>query len=125
MYGAVRCSIINNTVVDINDATPGPSWIAIVPNKDGTPSEDCIIRNNIATHVTVSEGVSEDHNYIVENYSDYNNIFNDFSSFDLHVKSGNTAIIDAGSDSLAPDYDFEGNPRPAGNGYDIGAYENR
>ncbi|MBN2103152.1 right-handed parallel beta-helix repeat-containing protein [bacterium] len=41
---------------------------------------------------------------------------------DLHLLSGCKAV-DHGTGTGAPDEDFEGNPRPSGSGYDIGAYE--
>jgi hypothetical protein len=122
LYGAFHSRILNNTVIDLNDTSPGPPWIAIVPHKDGTPSKDCLIRNNIATHITVTQGVAEDHNYVIEHFSDYATIFIDPSSYDLHL-NGNTPVIDTGSSKLAPTSDIEGNPRPNGAGFDLGAYE--
>ncbi len=121
LYGAFYSRIVNNTVVDINNASPGPSWILINTHKDGTPSGDCVIRNNIATHVTATEGVSEDHNTVIE-YNEYADLFADFENFDFHLKPDAPAI-NAGSAELAPDSDIEGNPRPNGEDYDIGAYE--
>ena len=41
---------------------------------------------------------------------------------DFHLQSTSPAI-DAGTASGAPAYDYDGNPRPNGSGYDIGAYE--
>ena len=41
---------------------------------------------------------------------------------DYHLQPGSPAI-DAGTATGAPTVDLEGNPRPAGTGYDIGAYE--
>jgi len=41
---------------------------------------------------------------------------------DFHIKS-DSAAIDKGLSTYAPDYDFEGDPRPAGSGYDIGIDE--
>lgn len=40
----------------------------------------------------------------------------------FHLKK-NSPAIDHGTDTDAPDHDFEGNLRPAGNTFDIGAYE--
>ena len=41
---------------------------------------------------------------------------------DLHLKSG-SPCIDTGTATGAPDTDLEGNIRPQGAGYDMGAYE--
>lgn len=44
------------------------------------------------------------------------------SNIDLHLVS-NSPAIDNGTGTDAPIADFDGNPRPSGMGYDIGAYE--
>ncbi|TGO02189.1 hypothetical protein PN36_29160 [Candidatus Thiomargarita nelsonii] len=41
---------------------------------------------------------------------------------DFHLKAGSPAI-DTGTAESAPDSDLDGNPRPNGQGYDMGAYE--
>ena len=43
-------------------------------------------------------------------------------SEDLHLVTG-SACIDAGTSNNASTEDYDGNPRPQGAGYDIGAYE--
>ncbi|MEN8219291.1 MAG: choice-of-anchor Q domain-containing protein [Pseudomonadota bacterium] len=43
-------------------------------------------------------------------------------TLDLHLTAGSPAI-DVGIPESAPDTDFDGNPRPSGKGYDMGAYE--
>jgi len=48
--------------------------------------------------------------------------FRDPDRFDFHLLP-NSPAIDAGIDELAPDHDAEGNRRPQGKGYDLGAYE--
>ena len=42
--------------------------------------------------------------------------------FDLHLLPTSVAV-DHGTSTGAPSQDYEGNPRPSGDGYDIGAYE--
>lgn len=122
LYGAINCRIFNNTVIDQNNETPGPPWIAIVPHKNGTPSRNCLIRNNIASDITATQGVAEDHNYIIGNYSDYPILFLNPAGNDLHLNPG-VPVIDAGSAESAPRTDIEGNARPHGAGFDLGAYE--
>ena len=41
---------------------------------------------------------------------------------DFHLRQG-SPCIDTGTSNGAPDKDLEGNPRPQGDGYDMGAYE--
>ncbi|WP_410627636.1 right-handed parallel beta-helix repeat-containing protein [Amycolatopsis sp. cmx-8-4] len=43
---------------------------------------------------------------------------------DYHLAAG-SAAVDTGSAALAPAFDLDGVPRPAGAGFDIGAYERR
>ncbi len=62
----------------------------------------------------------QDAHSLVE-YSDAN-LFVDPANLDLHLKESSLAVDHASSD-LAPPIDFDGNPRPNGNGFDIGAYE--
>jgi hypothetical protein len=49
-------------------------------------------------------------------------LFVDPTGFDLHLPEGCPAI-DQGTADGAPSEDYDGNPRPQGSGYDIGAYE--
>lgn len=51
-----------------------------------------------------------------------NNFFVDINSNNLHLTSSSLAV-DKGASHNAPDTDFDGNTRPSGQGYDIGAYE--
>lgn len=51
-----------------------------------------------------------------------NPLFVDTANFNFHLMAGSPAI-DAGSAVYAPAFDFDGNPRPQGMGFDIGAYE--
>jgi len=120
LYGAVNCKIVNNTVVKnpINAFTMTP-WIGIYNHKNGTASTENIIRNNIASSYNNMYGSTVDHNATTTDYAAY---FTDYSSFDLHLKQGSPAI-DAGSPEDAPGLDLEKNPRPSGNGFDLGAYE--
>src|SRR5206468_9648869 len=41
---------------------------------------------------------------------------------DFHLRDGSPAI-DSGTSANAPSFDLDGNPRPVGAGYDVGAYE--
>ncbi len=49
-------------------------------------------------------------------------LFKDMSNWDFHLIEGSIAI-DKGTSVNAPSVDYDGNPRPQGAGYDIGAYE--
>ncbi len=121
LSGARNCHIVNNTVIDVNDESPGPPWIRVGSHKNGTLSQDCVVRNNLTTALNSDEGqnITEDHNLIV---TDLNTLFVDAASFDLHLIAGAEAI-DQGSEDLAPPGDRDGIVRPQGEAVDIGAYE--
>ena len=120
--GGKNIKIINNTVVDRDITTELNPWIMVAEHKDGRPSTECIIRNNIVSHrITASNDTIADHNYEAD-YSEFDTIFLDPNNLDFHLKSG-SPLIDEGSSEGSPNMDLDGNPRPNRNGVDIGAYE--
>jgi len=120
LSGATNCMMINNTVVDLNDEKPGPPWVRFSDHKDGTPSTGCVIRNNLTTSINASsEGVTIDHNIIIDDYDTY---FVDYAKGDLRLKAGCPAI-DSGSAEGAPASDIMGRKRPIDGAVDVGAYE--
>jgi len=123
LYGAYNCIIRNNTVVDPSpDITPGASWIRVADHKDGTPSEDCIVVNNICNRTTTGPETSTMHNLIIDSYALYDENFEYYSDSNLKLKE-TSAAIDAASDGHAPAFDLENTLRPQGVSSDIGAYE--
>jgi hypothetical protein len=118
-YGMRDSAIVNNSVIDNVDGQPGPPWIMVTDHKDGTPSSNVVVRNNLATDFELSgNNITDDHNLLIE---DATALFV-APPFDLHLVAG-SAAIDAGSAELAPDVDIEGRHRPQGAGFDLGAYE--
>ncbi len=123
LYGAINCKIINNTVVDQNDSKPGPPWIKITAHKNGTKSSGNIVRNNLTTALSNDTGMGQqDHNRTIPQFSAYDDHFVDYANTDLRLHK-NSSAIDAGSSKDAPQIDIDGNKRPQGDGFDIGAYE--
>jgi nitrous oxidase accessory protein NosD len=111
--------IVNNTVIDLNQTSPGPPWIMVNPHKDGRPSENVVVRNNLSTDFSlVGTNVVGDHNI------EFTNAAALFVAppFDLHLRPG-TAAVNSASPLLAPLSDVEGVARPQGGGIDRGAYE--
>jgi hypothetical protein len=77
-----------------------------------------VLRNNIFGEGPVSNGsFTSDHNVTGDPG------FVDPAHGDFHLKAGSTKAIDQGSASGAPAFDLDGVARPAGAGFDIGAYE--
>lgn len=119
LYGVRNVRVVNNTVLDPNAESPGPPWIKLTEHKDGTPPENCIVRNNLATAFTSStSGVTEDHNIVLDDLTKY--FVN--PPYDVHLLD-NAPAIDQGVSDLAPQADIEGIPRPQGSAVDVGAYE--
>ncbi len=118
--GAVRCKIVNNTVIDPNDRRPGPTAVRIGNHKNGTPSRNCIVRNNLVSALDVrGEGMIVDHNLIV---GDPVEMFLDFANADFRLRA-NCPAVDAGVAEGAPPVDIRGTARPQGDAVDIGAFE--
>jgi hypothetical protein len=139
IYGG-HAAVLNNTFADPNPGRPGhivlygivndvniENNISYYPNtafiRSSTPDNDSdiIIQNNLvfAGDVVYSAGAG----YVVNgNITGTDPLFVDPALRDYHLLPGSPAI-DAGLPDLAPGNDFDGNPRPLGEGFDIGAYE--
>lgn len=121
LLGARNVRIVNNTLLDNRRGErPGPPWIQVGPHKDGTPSEDIVIRNNLTETITLdAESSVEDHNLL---FADPATLFVDPANYDLHLRDDAEAI-DMGESEMAPETDRDGIPRPQGDAVDLGAYE--
>ena len=111
--------IVNNTVIDVNQVSPGPPWIMVAPHKDDRPSENVVVRNNLATDFSLAGiDIVADHNI------EFTNAAALFVAppYDLHLLAG-SAAVNTGSADLAPQFDLERIPRPQGGAIDRGAYE--
>jgi parallel beta-helix repeat protein len=112
--------ILNNTVIDNDDGQPGPPWIMVNPHKDGRPSANVTVRNNLATDFDLAgNAIVDDHNATLTDLGAY---FVNPAGFDLHLLP-NAPAVDNGSSELAPALDLERIPRPQGRAVDQGAYE--
>ncbi len=117
-HGMIDSRIVNNTVLDLNEETPGPPWIRVADSND-TPSQNVVVRNNLATQFSLGGvDITADHNLQID---DAGALFL-APPYDLHLLAP-SAAVDAGSPDLAPLSDIEGTPRPQGSAPDLGAYE--
>ncbi len=121
LYGANNCKIINNTVLDPTpQVEPGMSWIRINNHDDGSPSMDCVVKNNISNQYVVQG--DESNNSVLTTLEQYRDHFVDIDNIDYHLLP-DSPLIDAGDDSVAPMMDRDGIIRPQGLASDIGCYE--
>lgn len=119
LLGARRCTIVHNTVLDPSpNMTPGASWIQVDNHKDGTPSEDCLVANNVANQIMV-DGVTIN-NTTLSSKSEYDEHFEDYSTYNFSLLP-TSSLIDSADPAYSISYDFAQNLRD--DRPDIGAYE--
>jgi hypothetical protein len=119
--GANNVRIINNTVIDPTpDITPGASWIRIADHKDGSPSSNCVVANNVANKFVID--AIDVNNFVLTDYEEYSSNFIDYSIADFRLLS-TSSLIGAASLEYAPETDINGNLRLIDNIADVGAYE--
>ena len=147
LYGVKNAMVANNTVV-ASDPGVHPTWIMVTKGKDGVPSSNAIVRNNIVTilnctgdnvivdhniaskSITISEGgktkitakagiVGLQNKIVPGIYNTLVDVDNVKALYDLHLRTGSPAI-GAGNPKQAPLMDIVGEPRRVP--MDIGAY---
>ncbi len=130
-------NISNNTIYQNGSYLGGWAYGILVDNPD---ANDVIIRNNICYRNDAQIAIQQlgeervvDHNLIFGNNAALgslygsdsiigNPLFVDSSTYNFHLLSTSPAI-DRGSPIDVPDFDFDDNSRPLGEGFDIGAFE--
>ena len=144
LYGVIHAIVVNNTVI-AGHPDKFPTWITVHNSKDKSPSQDVVVRNNIATtfqldgvdfkfdhniaqlkiQFDTQDGIKDSssvgkHDEINPDIASYFRKFDPGAArFDLHLKADSPAV-GAGSADLAPAVDIEGRPRTPP--IDIGAY---
>lgn len=126
LLGVVNSRVVNNTVMDINDTSPGPPWISVEAHKNGTAPTGCVVANNLTTALSNHADVTEAGNLLLKDVAtDLTTLFVDPAAYDLRLLAG-SAPIDA-ADTSSPDFtaliDADGTARPQGSGVDVGAFE--
>ncbi|WP_446038943.1 choice-of-anchor Q domain-containing protein [Streptomyces sp. SID1121] len=118
LYGMNNSRIVNNTVVPRSPATN--SEIRLTNQKDGTPSNGNIVRNNLARTFNTGAGTNTQHSNNITVGTAYSTYFVNYPAGDLHLKPGSPAI-GAGTNRDAPTLDADKKPRSTT--FDVGAYE--
>lgn len=130
-YGMKNSKILNNTVIDqIPDDNVSP-WIMITDHKNGTPSENCVVANNlVSSSINISgNNVKEYSNYLFgkNNYDTIYKAFTNPDANDFHINPNdftNKNIIDLGTyfdGYISSETDKDSKVRDSKP--DIGAYE--
>ncbi|MFF3755381.1 choice-of-anchor Q domain-containing protein [Streptomyces sp. NPDC002018] len=118
LYGMNDSKIVNNTVVPRYPATD--SEIRLTHQKDGTPSNGDIIRNNLARTFNTGAATNTQHSNNITVGATYSAYFVDHPGGDLHLKPGSPAI-GGGTTRDAPTLDADRKQRSTP--LDVGAYE--
>jgi Right handed beta helix region len=123
VYGARNAIVANNTVANTNNLTGGDPFLAVVNHKNGTPSSNVIVSNNLAMKF-VDENRPGSTVVFRKNsvIGTPGAVFRNPSALDYRPKS-TSGFIDTGDAASATSIDLLGNPRPSGAGPDRGAYE--
>lgn len=130
-YGMRNSYILNNTVIDQNYDNDTSPWIMVTDHKDGTPSENCVVANNIV-HRSISVSgtdVVARNNYVIgrDNSADLYDLFADPDNLDFHLITSDLTteyIIDQGelfAGMISATLDRDDQPRV--DAPDLGAYE--
>ncbi|MDW4550096.1 right-handed parallel beta-helix repeat-containing protein [Defluviimonas sp. D31] len=122
--GALNSTVVNNTVLRPDGSADKAPWILIGYHKNGTPSKNTTVANNLVTRINTKPDATN--NVVVTNNIEVTNSANEFTSVatqNFTLKSSALAI-DAGTAKLAPPSDIVGGSRPKGKAPDAGAYEN-
>jgi hypothetical protein len=95
-----------------------------VDTTTGSTFDFNLVTNPVARHVSLERWQQQgfDTHSIAVPAGMLAGVFVDPAADDYHLAAGSPAI-DAGTATQAPATDIDGNPRPGGTGYDIGAYE--
>ncbi len=123
VYGARNAKIINNTVVSASGNPAKSPWLRVFPHRDGTPSTDVMVANNLAmsfggTSNTTNRVASVSNTVITYPAT----MFSDVKRFN-YVPKAASGYIDTANMLYAPKTDIMGAARPYGKGPDRGAFE--
>ncbi len=123
VYGTHNATIVNNTVVSISGMPAKWPWIMVTTLKDGSPSQNVLVANNVAMAMSVpSDPVT---NIVATNNSvivDPALAFKDVKNFNYRPTPA-SGFLDSADRAYAPRTDILGAARPFGIGPDRGAYE--
>ena len=116
-------NISNNTVVNLSGNPADRPWILLHDHKNGEPSTDAIVANNLTMKLSTSAASANYTNHIDNSIIFYPaSSFKDVLSYD-YTPVADSGFIDTANAAYAPDSDIFGGLRPFGAGPDRGAIE--
>lgn len=123
VYGGIGVTIINNTVAFPNGKPEKHPWIMLSDHKNGSKSAGNMVANNFAMGFS---NRSSDKNAF-QRSSNLNprspaRVFIDPATDNYRIRPS-SSFLDRGDPEHMSDRDILGQPRPLGNGPDVGAFE--
>jgi parallel beta-helix repeat protein len=123
VYGARNAKIINNTVVSASGNPAKSPSLKVFPHKDGTPSTDVMVANNLAMSFAGTSNPTNRVASVSNTVITYPaTMFTDVKTFN-YVPKAASGYIDTANMLYAPKTDIMGTSRPQGKGPDRGALE--
>lgn len=121
LYGGIDSRIVHNTVVHGDHFTTDRPWIAKRPHKNGTPSQNVTVENNVAMTITGFANALANNVAVASATA----IFQDPATGDFTPRA-DSPLVDSAlplTSGTAPTRDVFGTSRPQGAGSDFGAIE--
>jgi hypothetical protein len=123
VYGARKAKIVNNTVVAASGNPATSPWLGVFAHKNGTPSTDVMVANNLAMAFKGSSNPTNRVASVSNTVITYPaTVFSDVKTFN-YVPKAASGYIDTANMLYAPKTDIMGTSRPQGKGPDRGALE--
>ncbi len=115
---------ITNCTFDDNFASLGGHVVAYDTSSNFCATSTFVLRNNIFWNNAENDEIKKlgTCSAIMETNCSSDPLYVNAQDGDFHIR-GLSPCIDTGTPYGSPLEDFDGNPRPVGNGFDIGAYE--
>jgi hypothetical protein len=123
VMGARNARITHNTVVQAEGLPGNYPWIAVYGHKNGSPSTDVVVANNLAMAFGGGSNGQQRIVYsgnVVISYPA--KVFANVAKFDYRPKA-DSGFIDKANQTYSPVLDIERKVRPIQKGSDLGAYE--
>jgi hypothetical protein len=127
VYGGDTVTITHNTVVDTFGDSVSFPWILVSPHKNGTPSRNVVLGNNLAMSYNLLPPLKSQFSPLLNTNLRIRypfRIFRNPKAFDFRLKRTSSAN-GAGRPEFSASPDIVGRVRPKGQNPDVGAYQSK